>query len=106
MHLKKTPRVFEMAAMLIGEEAAPCTFTHGQATGWEEKRRDVWAPQISARSHITFFVPKARTFKLGECRREAVDVAGPATQPTDAGRQQERPRAFNYYHSGEKNIIQ
>lgn len=63
--LKKMPRVSEMAAMLIGEEAAPCTFTHGQATGREEKRRDGWASQISARSHITFFVLKARTFKLG-----------------------------------------
>lgn len=63
--LKKTQRVSEMAAMLIGEEAAPCTFTHGQATGREEKRRDGWASQISARSHITFFVLKARTFKLG-----------------------------------------
>lgn len=64
-HLKETPRVPEMAAVLIGEEAAPCTFTHGQATGREAERRDGWAPQISARSHITFFVPKARSFKLG-----------------------------------------
>lgn len=64
-HLKETPRVPEMAAVLIGEEAAPCTFTHGQATGREAERRDGWAPQISARSHIAFFVPKARSFKLG-----------------------------------------
>lgn len=59
-----------MAAMPIGEEEALVHLHfHAKPQGGkrrEEKRMD--GRQICARSHINFFVPKARSFKLGgEC---------------------------------------
>lgn len=70
-----------MAATVIEEEAAPCTFTPGQVTGRGEKRRGGLLRSLLASTSPSLY-PKHAVCKLGlNADGGCVGVAGPAAEP-------------------------